>query len=140
MSESCANRPCLLVATTIFDYCDVTWFARWRTIIIGLEWIVTLEDYNVCRTVASKFSDFNKLNIGEFIPFCISVLIGRDPYVLPLGEIAISIIPQNCDGMCTICCDGDVIVTIAIEVAYCNVMRVTVCGIRSSLGSACCSC
>ena len=63
MSESLPNAPCFLAASAVFDDGHVPRLPSWVAIIIGLEWIVALEDDDVVRSVSGKFSNFDKLNI-----------------------------------------------------------------------------
>ena len=135
MSETGTNRPCFLTTTAVFNDCHVTRLAIRGAVVICPEWIVSLEYYNISCAVSSKFSNLNSLNIGKFIPICISALIRRNPNVLTFAEITISVIPKNGDCVSAICSDSNIIVTITIEITYSDIMWVTICGIRPRLRS-----
>ena len=93
MSESFADAPCFLGASAVFDDGHVPRLPSWVAVIIGLEWIVALEDDDIVRSVSSKFSDFDKLNIGKFVPICVSALVLGNPDILALAEIPVAIVP-----------------------------------------------
>jgi hypothetical protein len=72
VSESSTNAPRLFVTSTVFDDSDVSRLASRRTVIVGLERIVSLENDDISSGIASKFTDFNELNIGELIPLSVA--------------------------------------------------------------------
>ena len=75
MCESLSDAPRVVIATSVFNDGDVSRFSCWCAVIIGLEWVVALEDYDVVCSIASKFTNFNELNVREFVPVCVSTLV-----------------------------------------------------------------
>ena len=51
------------------------------------------------------------------------------PNVLTLAEISIAIVPEDADGVGPFCCHGQIIETVTIEIADCDVQRITICGV-----------
>jgi hypothetical protein len=116
MRETFADTPSFLVTATVLNDSYVTWLSCWSTVIVGLERIVSLIDDNVNCRIAREFPYFYELDIRKFIPVCISAGVLRNPNVLTFGENTVAIIPKNADGVCSVCCNSDIFVPVAIKI------------------------
>ena len=72
MREPLADAEGVDVATIVFEDGEVARFTSWCTVVIPLERVVPLEDSNIRRTVSVEFTNFEELNVREFVPLCIA--------------------------------------------------------------------
>ena len=63
MSETFTDTPSFLIAATVFNDGYVSRLTCRRTVIVGLEWIVSLINDQVDCRISVEFSNFNELNI-----------------------------------------------------------------------------
>ncbi|CAI8321556.1 MAG: Uncharacterised protein [Candidatus Poseidoniaceae archaeon] len=80
------------VTAIVLENGQVSWFTSWRTVVVCLEWVVSLENGDIWCAVAVKFSDFEELNVGELIPLGVSRGVLGDPNVVALGEVSCTIV------------------------------------------------
>ena len=72
MCEPLTDTEGIDAATIVFEDGKVARFTSWCTIVIPLERVVPLEDSNIRRTVSVEFTNFEELDVCEFIPLCIA--------------------------------------------------------------------
>ena len=134
MGEPLADGPVSVVTSAVLDDGNVAGLTGRCTLVVGLERVVLLIDDDVRGIVASEFTDFDLFNVGKLVPVSVSALVSSDPDILPLVEVALSIVVQDRHGVGSVRGDGHVVVAITIEIADGDIHGITVGGVGSCYG------
>ena len=116
VSETSTDGPVSVVASVVFDDGDVTGFACWQVLVVGLERVVLLVNDDVNGVVTREFPDFNLFDVGLIVPVCVSALVASYPNVLAFVEVAVSVVVEDGHGVRPIGCNRHIVVAVAVKV------------------------
>ena len=99
--------------------------------IVLLERVVALIDGNIKIRIAVEFADLDELDVGELVPVGVAAGVTGDPHVCAVPEIAVSVVPQDGDGVGAVGGNGEVVVPVAVKVTDRDVLRIASGGVGS---------